>query len=120
MSEHLYKILHILSVIIIFTSIGGMIAIVSSKEGSPGLKKLFSALHGVGLLIALIAGFGLMAKLGLNMADNGWITLKIVIWLTVGALLSLIKKKPAMAQTFLWFSLFLGFAATFLAITKPF
>ena len=63
-----YKVLHIFSVILTFTVLGGL-ALHAANGGdkeSNSQSKLTGALHGVGLLLILISGFGALARLGLG------------------------------------------------------
>ncbi|MES3038709.1 MAG: hypothetical protein V4736_12450, partial [Bdellovibrionota bacterium] len=57
------------------------------------LKKVSIICHGVGLVLLLISGFGLAAKLGLAQGLPFWVFMKLGIWLIVGAVWSLIKRK---------------------------
>ena len=83
-------------------------------------RKWSAMFHGIGLLVTLVAGFGLLAKLGYMAALPGWAVAKLVIWLILGGLPALIYRKPKLAKLF-WV-LILAFAGTaaWLATTKPF
>jgi uncharacterized membrane protein SirB2 len=56
-------------------------------------KKLTSILHGVGLLLALVGGFGLAAKLKLSVASP-WLIYKILVWVALGGFIAIAKRKP--------------------------
>ena len=76
--------------------------------------------HGVALLLILVAGFGLMARLGLFGAIPLWAWAKIVLWLLLGAAIFLLKRNPRWA-TGLWVTFPLaGALAAWLAVAKPF
>jgi hypothetical protein len=60
--------------------------------GRPLNKKLWYGLHGAGLLLMLIAGFGLLARLGLASSLPVWVWLKLLIWLSFGALLPVVAR----------------------------
>jgi hypothetical protein len=82
-------------------------------------KKQTGILHGVGLLLLFIAGFGMIAKLQVSYV-SGWIIAKMVIWLVFGGSIALLKKNPAHAQTMMWILIVLGAASGYLAVYKPF
>lgn len=64
------------------------------------MRKLGSITSGIGLTLILVAGFGLISKLGHSFTDT-WILVKFVIWLILGALVALINRKPQLAML-LW------------------
>lgn len=119
MNPSLYKVLHILGVLLAFAALGGAMlrALAGTPADAPG-RKLASITHGVALLLILVSGFGMLAKLGYGFPL--WVWLKIVIWLVVGAALALVRRLPAQAGWF-WLALpLLGTAAAWLAVYKPF
>jgi formate hydrogenlyase subunit 3/multisubunit Na+/H+ antiporter MnhD subunit len=77
MSPVFYHILHLIGFMLLFLGFG------ASIHGNE--KRIAMQLHGIGLVIMLVAGFGLLAKLGLGYT-SGWIIAKIVIWLILGGL----------------------------------
>ena len=116
-----YKTLHIFGVFAVVLTLGG-IGVQMMNGGSwnhPSRRKL-AIIHGIGLLAALIGGFGLLGKMG-YMADFPlWAGAKLAIWLWMGAVIALFKRKPQRAQA-LWVAvLLLATAAAWLAIYKPF
>ena len=114
-----YKVLHIFGVLLTFTALGGMTlrALAGSRDKGTG-GKLAGITHGVALLLILVSGFGLLAKLGYGFPT--WVLVKIVIWLLIGAAVVLIRRLPQHATIF-WFALpILGACAASLAIFKPF
>ncbi len=122
MGYHAYKVLHLLGVVFLFTSLGGMAVLGMTgnfKRGAVG-RRLAVISHGVALAIILVAGFGLLARLGL-MAGGipGWAWLKVGIWLLMGAAVVGLKRSAGAARL-LWFVLpLLGAAAAWLAVAKP-
>lgn len=111
MSYEFYKIIHILSVIFLF------IALTAYAYSS---KKSFSIGHGIALLLILVSGFGLLARLGLVRGFPNWVWVKFGVWLVLGAALALAKRKKLSQpiQISLWIAL--GGLAVFMAVTKPF
>jgi len=119
MSALTYKVLHIFAVLLTFTALGAATsqALAGSGKGSPG-HKLAGLTHGIALLVIVISGFGLIAKLGYGFPL--WIWIKIAIWLLIGGAIALIRRAPQHATT-LWFAIpLLGGFAAYLALYKPF
>ncbi len=107
-----YKIVHLVGVMVLFMGLGiGLWADASARKHG-------SVWHGVGMLIILVAGFGLVAKLKLGFP--AWIIVKLVIWLLLGVLPVLVKCKrvPPLAAAFA--ALLLGLAAAYLGVYKSF
>ncbi len=116
MSAQVYNVLHILGVLLAFTAVGGAALRASAGEDAPG-RKLVGITHGVALLLILISGFGMLAKLKFGFAL--WVWLKLGVWILIGASIALIRRLPAHATLF-WFALpILGAFAAYLAIYKP-
>jgi hypothetical protein len=121
MTIEFYKTLHLIGIFTVILSLGGMcLHVASGGTREYAGRKLAAITHGVGLLIAFVAGFGLLAKLGYMQAIPGWAIVKIVIWLILGGIPALIYRQRRLAKAF-WFSIlaFAAFAAC-LAIYKPF
>ena len=118
MSYEFYKILHVVGVLMVFASIGATLVKASLKDTSSTFKKEIGITHGVGLLLALVAGFGIIAKLGL--AFNGWVIAKILIWLFFGGVTAIATRKPELAKPLWFISILIGILAAYLAIYKPF
>lgn len=119
MSMEFYKIMHLTGVFMVMVALGGLIAQVKAKKsGEVADKKLFAITHGIGLLLALVGGFGLMARL--SVPWDGWIILKMIFWVVLGGLTVLIKRKPGSAS--LWWTLviLIGAVAVYLVRMRPF
>ena len=118
MSPSLYKVLHILGVLLSFAALGALIfqAMVGPREKNAA-SKLAGMTHGIALLLILISGFGMLAKLGLGFP--GWVWIKILIWLLIGASIALIRRLPGLARVFWLAWPLLGAFAAYLAIYKP-
>ncbi len=119
MSVLFYKVLHIFGILLAFAALGGatLRAVAGTRDDAPG-RKLALASHGVALLVILVSGFGMLAKLGYGFPL--WVWIKIVIWLLIGAAIALVRRLPRQATIF-WFAIpLLGAAAAVLAIYKPF
>jgi len=123
MSITFYKFIHLLGVLGAFFALGGALfgsLQVSSKEKLSG-RKIIGAFHGISLVLALVGGFGLMARMQLKFSQNGWLWGKLIIWLVVGALLAFIYKSPQSSKT-KWIPAVLAVAliALWLVELKPF
>ena len=81
-------------------------------------KKLAGIFHGIGLLISLVAGFGLVARIGTGFAP--WVITKLCIWFIFGGMTAVIYRKPQLAKTIWIVILLLAGVAAFLAQYKPF
>ena len=118
MSLAFYKVLHLFGFGLLFAGIGGLCALSIAGADSPKARKLASILHGASLVIVLIAGFGLLAKLGIGAAIPLWIWLKILIWLALGAAIVVLKRAPQYAAALFIALPILGAIAGYLAIYK--
>ena len=109
-----YKFIHVISIMFIFISIGGLTAFTQKTTS----RKMFSAIHGVFMLVIFVAGFGLMAKLKLMNPMPGWVWCKIVGWLIIGMAPKFTKSwSPAITLSVYGA---LGVIMAYLALYKPF
>ena len=102
MSYEIYKIIHLLGLTMVVLSLGGIIvhAINGGTKSTNAFRKGAVITHGVGLLLLLVAGFGMLARLGIH-SFPGWVVGKLVIWLTLGAFVGLAYKQKLARK--LWF-----------------
>lgn len=118
MSYSFYKVLHLVGILFLFLSLGAMAAAGGSAER--GRRALAAATHGAALLVVLVAGFGLLARLGMFGDIPGWAWAKMGVWLLMGLAVVPLRKRPEWAPA-LWFVLpALGGLAAWLAVAKPF
>ena len=100
MSYEIYKIIHIFGVIAVFMSLASM-ALHTMNGGTKEnnrYRKLLAAVHGTGLLVIMIGGMGLGARLGaLQGGFAPWIHVKIAIWVVVGPLMMIPYRFPQFA-----------------------
>lgn len=121
MSYEFYKILHITGILMVFSGLAGLVGMkLNGTELSPRGRRLFALFHGVGLLIVLVAGFGLAARLQLMASLPGWVWGKLVVWLLLGGGLTLAKKRGQVGAPLMILFVGLGLTAAWLAIAKPF
>lgn len=108
MDPDIYKVIHLAGVIILFGALGAGVYTASSKN-----NKLAAALHGISLVLILVSGFGLLARLWGNQF-TWWIVLKLLIWLLLGGSYALAKKRLLPENTAFAFILALGIIAAIL------
>lgn len=122
-SYEAYKVLHLVAVLTLFMVLGG-VAVHAMNGGTlkgNAARRIVASLHGIALLVAIVAGFGLMARLDLIRGGiPPWIWGKLAIWVIAMLLLALPYRRPALARPILLLGLpLLGAAAAFLAVYKP-
>ena len=99
MSITFYKILHLAAALSLFAVLGGVLMTAANgigKEKNRWRKKA-AIVHGVGLVILLVSGFGLLAKNGLSFP--AWATIKMVLWLVLGGLLPFAYRQARQATS---------------------
>lgn len=94
----------------LFMGYGALLARSLAASDNVSVRKLGSMTSGIGLLLILIAGFGMISKLGHSFTAP-WLILKMIIWLALGGVIVLINRKPALAKTLWWSILGLGTVA---------
>ncbi len=113
-----YKVLHLIGVMFLLFSLGAylMLSMNKSERG----RKLAAMTHGISVLIILVAGFGLLARLGF-FGTGGWplwVWVKLMVWLILGAIIVLIKRVPSLIPV-LWFLIpALAGLAAYMAVYK--
>ena len=100
MDPSFYQVLHIVGISMVFLGYGALIARSMAAPENVSIRKLGSITSGIGLLLILVAGFGLIPKLGHSYTET-WILVKLIIWLILGGLIVLINRKPQLAML-LW------------------
>jgi hypothetical protein len=119
MSYEFYKILHLLGLTLVVLSLGGILVHVinGGTKATNIFRKGAMITHGIGLLLLLVAGFGMLARLGIH-SFPGWVIGKVIIWLALGAFVGIAYTQNLARR--LWFivPVLVVIAAT-LAIVKP-
>ena len=110
-SPQTYHILHLLGLIFVFIGFGGLL----SSEGAKKAMKW----HGIGLVISLVSGFGMLAKLGLMSAMPKWVWIKIALWLVLGFLPVLAKRRVLAAPVVVLIAALIGVGLACLGYLKP-
>lgn len=123
MSYEFYKVLHLVGIFMVLTSVSSLTLHViggGNKINTP-FRKVLMIVHGIGVLITLVAGFGLLARLGLARSGiPNWALVKLVIWGYFAVATVFVYRMPKHAKGF-WFKIIvLASISAYLAIYKPF
>lgn len=117
-----YKIIHLLGILMIFLSLGGVATnAINGGEKNHLWRKPIAITHGLGLFLSLLGGFGLLARLGITHGGlPNWVIAKLAIWFIFAIIIGVIIRKPKLAKPLWSIMLILGATAAYLAGYKPF
>lgn len=110
MDLKLLTILHLAGVFALFASLGATLLGGSTQKSA-------SILHGISLVIILLAGFAFLKKPPM---DDYWWMAKLGIWLFIGVAPVLAKKKIISPCVVFILTLIAAVGAAYLGIYKPF
>ncbi len=117
-----YRLVHIVGLAVTMLAIGALTmharAGAENPPASQGARKAATMAHGLGLVLMLVGGFGGLARLGAGWPT--WVIIKMGVWVLLGGLPVLIKRKPAQATAFFWITAALVVIAGASAAFKPF
>lgn len=116
MSYEFYKLLHLIMIM-------SFIVLVAIQMTQNENSKLIKILSGVSSFFILVAGMGLLARIGVSHGAGfpAWVWIKMVIWLALAVAAPILvkrlthKRKEAMIGVIV-----LASVATYMAINKPF
>lgn len=111
MSLQVYHLLHLIGLILVFVGFGGLL----SSEGAKKAMKW----HGIGLVISFVSGFGMLAKLGISWPWPVWVWIKFALWLVLGFLPVLAKRRVLSAQVVVLIAIIIGAVLAYLGYFKP-
>ena len=122
-SYEAYKLIHIFGILLLIFSLGGLcLQATDDRERVSGSgRKFLGMAHGAAVLIILVAGFGLLARLSIShgVAWPWWVWGKVGIWVFLGVTPFVIRKSVTLTRS-LWLGVpILGAVAAYLAIYKP-
>lgn len=121
MTLDFYRVLHLLGIFMLLFALGGMnLHMINGGSREFKSRKWAAIIHGLGLVITLIAGFGLLAKLQLSSAVPAWAWAKLAIWLVLGAYPAIYYRRGPMAKLLFATTMLFALAAAWLGIYKPF
>ena len=117
-----YKLVHILGLILLFQSLGAYLFLSLSAEGTVDAPpaRMLKIMHGVGLLFLLVGGFGMLAKMSIMWPMPVWVWIKIIAWILLGGAFIHVKKNVDMARFWWILVIVLGALAAYLGGFKPF
>jgi uncharacterized membrane protein YqgA involved in biofilm formation len=122
-SYALYKVVHVLGIALLVSALGAVAlhALNGGLRRDNRARALVAAMHGVGLLLVLVGGFGMLARLGLphGAMFPGWLLVKLAVWLLLGAAVALPYRRPTLARAMLVLVPLLAALAAYMAIYKP-
>lgn len=119
MNYFTYKMIHLISLALMFVSFGFMLVSVALGEPAKKFRKFSFALHGVSWLAIFISAFGLVSALGLGADFPNWARAKTVVWLMLGIWVFVVRKKPQWTFSNMTVLSVLGYLAIWLAVSKP-
>ncbi|MCG9873903.1 MAG: hypothetical protein MH321_03845 [Leptospiraceae bacterium] len=122
-SYPVYKLIHLLGIFLLLGSLSGL-ALYTANGGTKSSNRFrmwAGIMHGVGLFLILLAGFGMLARLQIvHFPWPAWVFAKVLIWLIFGGIYALVSRKPTVAKV-MWLTIpFLAFLSAYIAIFKPF
>lgn len=121
MPYEFYRLLHVGGVIVVLMAVSGLaVGRLLSGGGEFKWRRELGILHGIGLLVVFVAGFGLLARIGVSWPWQHWVFIKMIIWLWIGAVPALARQLPDKARILWWSALAAALVAAFLAGYKPF
>lgn len=90
-----YQFLHFVSLFALLMVFGAAWASLSLPEAvMSSWRKRLAMIHGISLFVLFVAGFGMITRLRIPMAEAPlWVWLKIVAWVMLGLALPLIKRR---------------------------
>jgi hypothetical protein len=110
---NVYKLVHLASIFALFLSLGS--AAVTEKSQA----RWVAPVHGIALLLILVAGFGMLAGLGIHGSLPGWVIGKLIVWLLLGGSIAVARKKLLPVPAYILLLVVLGGIAAGLALWKP-
>ena len=113
MDPKIYQVLHLVSVIFLVA-----ITFRAFAAPTPESRKSNLALSGVASLLALVGGFGLMARLGYSW--DVWVFVKVGCWLGLSALAGMAYRAPGSTKALSWLAFLLVLTAVVMVyVVKP-
>lgn len=113
MTPETYKVAHLLGLLVLALGLGAILN--GPRDSKP---KIGMAMHGIGLLLLLIAGFGTLAKQNIEITTS-WVLCKLLIWCTFGAMPFFVNK-PFFPRLLAWaLVIALAGGSAYLGVLKP-
>jgi len=116
-----YTWLHVLGVMLLLAAFGGAILReVPASRADDRMRGRISMLHGIGLLLILVAGFGMAARLEIFSVFPAWMIAKLVLWLFLGGWLVVAYKRRLSRLVLLGVAIGASALSAWIGIMKPF
>lgn len=123
LSHQFYNVVHVVGIVLLVAALGGMTvhAMEGGTRATSRARRVVLSMHGAGLLLVLLGGFGMLARLGHlhGTAFPGWVWVKLAVWVAFGALAAVPYRRPELARPVLLALPVLGGLAAYMAIYKP-
>lgn len=119
MPYEIYKLVHLFGIFSVMIALAATIMHVlrgGTRADNP-YRRGFGILHGVGIFLILLGGFGMLARI--DTGFQGWVIAKLIIWLVVGAAMGLVYRGAGIARATLIALPLLGVLAAYFALYKP-
>ncbi|MBA3853149.1 MAG: hypothetical protein C0503_01970 [Gemmatimonas sp.] len=118
-----YKIVHILGIALTLVALGGMTvhALNGGLKLENAARKLLIAMHGAGVFLILLGGFGLLARIGFAHGSGFplWLWVKLGLWASFAIVAAIPYRKPNAGRALLVALPTLAAAAAAMAVYKP-
>lgn len=111
MSLPTYHFIHLIGLIFVFIGFGGLL----SQDGA----RKAMMWHGIGLVISLVSGFGMLAKMGIMGHMPVWAWIKIALWLVLGFLPVLAKRRVISPRAVVLLAAVVGATLGYMGYFKP-
>ena len=105
-----YKIIHLTGLAALAIGVGGMMA-------GGNQRKIFSILQGLALVVMLVSGFGLLARLRLGFPHFAMV--KTVLWVVIGVMPVILRRLRVPVVAGIGVSLALVGVMAWLGVVKP-
>lgn len=122
MSVQFYLFLHLFGLVLTVFSFAYAVAGVATdyKQFVAKRRRLTLLLSGLGLLILLVGGFGMLAKLEYAFPWPGWIWIKLLVWVSLPIFTSLVLRIPSQLKLFSILGAIWVIVAIYLGVYRPF
>lgn len=118
-----YKIVHILGIALTLVALGGMTvhALNGGLKVENAARKLLIGMHGFGVFLILLGGFGLLARIGFAHGSGFplWLWVKLGLWTAFAVIAALPYRRPDAGKALLVSLPALAAAAAAMAVYKP-
>jgi len=116
-----YKNIHLIGIFMVLMALGGLLLHrINGGTQRHAWRRPVALTHGIGMLLVLLGGFGMLARIGLSWPWPGWVTVKVIIWIVLGGLVAVIFRAPTLAKPLWWMTIVLAGLAAYVAGYKPF